>query len=291
MNRIKTAFVAVTGRPSVGKSTLINTICEAKVSITSPVPQTTRNAVRGVYTDSRGQLVFTDTPGLHDSDKQFNRRLSEISLSAIKDADLILYVLDGSRSPKKEETDIAQLLKSVSVPVICCINKDDVLTDKERNIMSSFISNALGDIPVCYCCATEDRGIDELLIELFKAAPYGELMYPENVRTDQDINFRIAEIIREKAMNNTSEEVPHSITSEVEDLEYSESENKVRIRAFILVISESQKAMLIGKNGTMIRKIRIQSFKDIKKIFPGSVLELDIRVKVNRHWKQNFHEK
>ena len=132
-----------------------------------------------------------------------------------------------------------------------------------------------------------DDGVDEILIELFRHAPEGEMLYDENTWTDQDLEFRIAEIIREKAMNSVTAEIPYAIMTEVSDLEYNETENKVWIRAFITVERESQKGIMVGKGGENIKKIRIASFKDIRKIFPQSKLELDLRVRVNGKWKSN----
>ncbi|MBQ4502025.1 MAG: KH domain-containing protein, partial [Spirochaetales bacterium] len=135
--------------------------------------------------------------------------------------------------------------------------------------------------------AKDDDGVDEILIELFKHAPEGELLYDEDARTDQDLEFRVSEIIREKAMNSVTAEIPYAIMVEVSDLEYNEAENKVWVRAFITVERESQKGIMVGKGGENIKKIRIASFKDIKKIFPSSKLELDLRVRVNGKWKSN----
>ena len=123
---MKVATVSVIGRPSSGKSTLVNTICEMKVSITSPVPQTTRNKIRGIYTDQRGQLVFIDTPGYHISEKEINKRMQEVTISALSDSDIILYVLDGTRGAKKEEETLVGMIKKANVPVVCAINKKDI---------------------------------------------------------------------------------------------------------------------------------------------------------------------
>lgn len=283
----KCASVAIIGRSSAGKSTLVNTICESKVSITSPTPQTTRNAIRGIYTDSRGQLIFTDTPGWHMSEKAFNKRMQDIAVDQIKECDSILYLIDATRVPGTEEDTVSFMLSGLSVPVICCINKTDIATDSQIEISRNYISANLPGRKIFEVSAKEDNGIDEILIELFANAPEGQLLYDENARTDQDLEFRISEIIREKAMNSVSAEIPHAIYVEVSDLEYNEEEQKVWVRAFINVERESQKGILVGKGGTNIKAIRVASFKDIKKIFPTLKLELDLRVKVNAKWKSN----
>ena len=284
---MKCASVAIIGRPSAGKSTLINTICESKVSITSPTPQTTRNAIRGIYTDSRGQLIFTDTPGYHLSDKGFNKRMQEIATSSLEETDSVLYLVDATRPAGAEEDAISYMLSGLSVPVICCINKKDILTQQQIDSATEYLKDHMPGRQVLVTSALEDQGVDEILIELFKHAPEGELMYDENARTDQNLEFRISEIIREKAMNSVSQEIPHAIMVEVADLEYNEAEGKVWIRAFITVERESQKGIMVGKGGNNIKNIRIAAFKDIKKIFPQSKLELDLRVRVNGKWKTN----
>lgn len=284
---MKCASVAIIGRPSAGKSTLVNTICESKVSITSPTPQTTRNAIRGIYTDTRGQLIFTDTPGYHISEKGFNKRMQEIATSSLEETDSVLYLVDATRTPGAEEDAISYMLSGLSVPVICCINKKDILSQEQIEDATQYLQTHMPGRAILVTSALEDSGVDEILIELFKYAPEGQLMYDENARTDQNLEFRISEIIREKAMNSVSQEIPHAIMVEVADLEYNEEENKVWIRAFIIVERESQKGIMVGKGGNNIKNIRIASFKDIKKIFPQSKLELDIRVRVNGKWKTN----
>ena len=284
---MKCAVCAVIGRPSVGKSTLVNTICETKVSITSPTPQTTRNAIRGIYTDSRGQLVFMDTPGWHISDKSFNRRMQEVAVKTLDDCDLVLYMLDATRAPGEEERAVSYMLSGLSMPVVCCLNKTDILNEKQIEEAKAYLEKALPGREIFEVSALEDNGIDDLLICLFSHAPEGDMLYPEDARTDQDLEFRISEIIREKAMNSVRDEIPHAIYIEISDLEYREDEGKVWIRAFINLERESQKGIMVGKGGENIKKIRKAAFKDIKAIFPNLSPELDLRVRVNPKWKTN----
>lgn len=284
---MKCASVAIVGRPSSGKSTLVNTICEAKVSITSPSPNTTRNAIRGIYTDVRGQLIFTDTPGYHISGKTFNRRMLEIVEKQLEECDSVLYLIDSTRAPGSEEDTISYMLSGLGVPVICCVNKTDIATPDQLEKTRSYLSQNMPGRKVFELSALNDNGVDEILIELFSNAPEGNLLYDEDSRTDQDLEFRISEIIREKAMNTVSQEIPQAIYVEVSDLEYDEQEQKVWVRAFITVERESQKGIIVGKGGANIKKIRVSSFKEIKKIFPSLTLELDLRVKANPKWKSN----
>ena len=284
---MKAATVSVIGRPSAGKSTLVNTITGMKVSITSPVPQTTRNKIRGIYTDSRGQLVFLDTPGFHLSDKEINKRMQEVTISSLADSDLILYLLDGKRTPGKEEETIAGLVSGSGVPVVAVLNKSDILTDEEKENGLSFLKEHFPSSPVLMASGMKDEGIDEILIELFRLAPEGELMYPEEAYTDQDLEFRISEIIREKTISTLSEEMPHVIFVEIEDLEYSAENQHVWVRASINTERDGQKGIIVGRGGENIKRIRKESFKEIKRIFPGSSLELDLRVKSEPGWRKN----
>lgn len=284
---MKSATVSVIGRPSSGKSTLVNTICEMKVSITSATPQTTRNKIRGIYTDQRGQLVFTDTPGYHISDKTINKRMQDVTISALKDSDLILYVLDGKRSAKTEEEMIANMIKASRVPTVAVINKRDILSENNIKEAKAFLSSVLPKVESFVASAKNDEGIDEVLIALFKLAKEGELLYDESQYTDQDLEFRISEIIREKTISNLSDELPHVIYVEVSDLEYNEEKNEVWIRAFINVERDGQKGFIVGKGGSNIKRIGTEARKEIKSIFPSSTVRLDLQVKTAEKWRQN----
>ena len=284
---MKSATVSVIGRPSSGKSTLVNTICEMKVSITSPTPQTTRNKIRGIYTDQRGQLVFTDTPGYHLSDKEINKRMQDVTVSALKDSDMILYVIDGKRKGGKEEEAISLMIKKAKVPTVVAINKTDILYKEEMDESKNFVSSRLPSVPILFISAKNDEGVDEVLIELFKNAKEGELLYDENQYTDQDLEFRISEIIREKTISTLSDELPHVIFVDVSDLEWNEETRTVWIRAFINVERDGQKGFIVGKGGSGIKRIGTEARKEIKTIFPGSTVRLDLQVKTAEKWRQN----
>ena len=281
---LKCATVTLIGRPSSGKSTLVNTICEMKVSITSPAPQTTRNAIRGIYTDQRGQLIFTDTPGYHLGGREINRRMQEITVSSLDDSDVVLYLLDATRSRGAEEDAIISMLEKVKVPVVAVINKADILSDEETSEAEEYIRSELPSAVILKASALNDEGVDEILIELFRFAPYGQLLYPEESYTDQNLEFRISEIIREKTINLLSDELPHVIYVEVADIEYDEEAGSVWVRAFIVTEREGQKGIIVGKG---IKRIRKESFKEIRRIFPSSRLNLDLRVKAQNKWRNN----
>lgn len=284
---LKCATVSLIGRPSVGKSTLVNTICEMKVSITASSPQTTRNAIRGIYTDQRGQLIFTDTPGFHLENREINRRMQEITVSSLDDSDAVLYLVDAKREAGAEEDAICSILEKVRVPVVAVINKTDILNEEEIAKAEEHIKERLPKAVILKASGLNDEGVDEILIELFRVAPYGQLLYPEDSYTDQNLEFRISEIIREKTISQLSQELPHVVYVEVGDIEYNEEAKSVWIRAFIVVERDGQKGIIVGKGGENIKRIRKESFKEIRKIFPGSRLELDLRVKAQNRWRNN----
>jgi len=282
---MKSAFVAIIGRPSAGKSTLLNALCGEKVSITADVPQTTRNKIRGILTTEEGQLIFIDTPGFHHSERKFNQYLKDVVYSSLEEADMVLYVVDATRPPGKEEKEIIELLnKQKEKPVLLAVNKIDKKGDYLTEIKGLLAVNVHPDA-LMETSALEGTGVKELKDRLFTLAPEGELMYPEEFYTDQEPEFRIAEIIREKAISQISQELPHALYVEIADMEMKEEGKELWVRAFLTVESESQVGILVGKNAKRIKWIRIASLKEFRKIFPYKV-RLDLRVKVNPKWRR-----
>lgn len=282
---MKSAFIAIIGRPSAGKSTLLNAICGEKVSITADVPQTTRNKIRGILTTPEGQLVFIDTPGFHHSEKKFNQYLKEVVYSSLEEADMILYVVDATRPPGKEEQEIIALLnKQKEKPILLGVNKTDLKGSYLSEIKGLLSVNVHPDA-LMELSALKGEGVEALKSRLFALAPEGELMYPEDFYTDQEPEFRIAEIIREKAISQVSDELPHALYVEIADMEMKEEGRELWVRAFLTVESESQVGIVVGKEGKRIKWIRIASLKEFKKIFPYKV-RLDLRVKVNPRWRR-----
>jgi GTP-binding protein Era len=290
----KSAFVAVVGRPSAGKSTLVNLLCGHKVAIVSPVPQTTRNAIRGIVNRPEGQLVFVDTPGRHESEKKLNKRLMEVSGRAAQEADLVLYLLDLTRPPGDEEEAIARDLAPLAgEKLVAAANKMDA-GGANFETLRSFLALHLPDLPqsrIFRISALKNEGAEELLAGLFGMAGEGEALYPEEYYTDQDLGFRIGEIIREKAINRLRQELPHSLYVEVADTELRNKgadaeKTRLWIRAFIIVERESQKGIVVGKGGGMIKAIRQEAQKDLNRILDWKV-ELDLRVKSSRDWRHN----
>ena len=294
--KTKSAFVALAGRPSVGKSTLVNLLCGAKVAIVSAIPQTTRNAVRGILTRPEGQLVFVDTPGRHVSERKFNKMLMNVADRALEDAELALYVLDASRQPGPEEEAIAARLKGFEGRTIAAINKIDA-ADADPQALFDFLKKALPDLPPSRCfqiSCLKNEGITPLLDCLFEMAAEGEIFYPGDYYTDQELPFRISEIIREKAINRLREELPHSIYVEVADLELKDAapadsaggKKRLWVRAFIITERESQKGMIVGKGGEKIKAIGQAARKELNSILEWKV-ELDLRVKTGKDWRHN----
>jgi GTP-binding protein Era len=304
---MKAAFAAVVGRPSAGKSTLVNQICGEKVSIVSGVPQTTRNAIRGIINRDQGQLVFVDTPGCHKSERKFNRKLMDVARRALNDSDLVLYVIDAARQPGEEETELAQLLAPFAGVTVAALNKTD-LPCADCGRAMDFLARHLPDAARNRCfeiSAKNNKGIDPVIAALFAIAPEGEPFYGSEYYTDQEVDFRVAEIIREQAIIRLRQELPHSLYVQVADTEFKNSgqsyapgtgspggglsaagQPRLWVRAFIIVERESQKGMVVGKDGAMIKAIRQAAQKELAGIFDWKI-ELDLRVKTGADWRRN----
>jgi GTP-binding protein Era len=281
---MKSAVVAVVGRPSSGKSTLVNTLCGGKVSIVSPVPQTTRNRIRGILNDARGQIVFIDTPGFHLSRKKINVYMTDLVSTALSEVDAVLYVVDGTRETGEEERTIQETVRASGRPLVVCVNKRDVSGPAWSSVLSA-VAAALPGHKALEISAQAAEGLEELKDALFAAAPEGDQMYPEDFYTDQTPEFRVSEIIREKAMLKTREEVPHSLYVRIEDLEMKNGGALLWARGFICVERESQKGIVVGREGERIKAIVREAERELCEIFPYGV-KLDIRVKVDREWRR-----
>jgi len=283
--QVKAAFVGLVGRPSSGKSTLINRICGQKVSIISPVPQTTRNRVRGIYSCERGQLVFVDTPGFHLSEKKINLHLKELAVRTLSEVEIVLYLIDVSRPPGDEERALIELLRNLEEKVIVGLNKIDV-GEGHVELTQSELKQTLTQVPIRLISALTGQGVDELLDVIWQRAPEGERMYPDDYYTDQSPEFRIAEIIREKAILQTRQEVPHSLFVDISDMEMKDGDTYLWVRGFIYVERETQKGIVVGKGGEKIRNIVRSAEQECNQLFPYTV-KLDIRVKTRPRWRKD----
>lgn len=283
----KAGIVTIIGRPSAGKSTFLNTASGEKISIVSPVPQTTRNALRGIVNTSFGQLVFVDTPGYHDSEKKLNKKLKEITQEQLVTSDALLYILDATRIPGPEEILTAALVKPHIDKTIIALNKIDLPTANVSEGIN-FLKQVFPEISenrIFQISAEKDTNINDVLKALYQIIPQGEPLYPEEFYTDQEVDFRIAEIIREQAINRLYDEIPHAIYVDISDMEWRREGKELWVRAFLCVERESQKGMVIGKGASMIKTIRIESIKQLRKIFSYRI-DLDLQVKVNKNWRQ-----
>jgi GTP-binding protein Era len=245
-----------------------------------------------------GQLVFVDTPGRHLSDKKLNKKLMEVSSRQVDEADLALYVLDAARPPGPEEEEIARWLEPFSEKTAAAVNKTDA-PGADYQSMAAFLRERLPRLRGCFgVSALRNEGLEPLLSCLYDMAEYGDPLYPEELYTDQETGFRITEIIREQAINRLRQELPHSLYVDVADMEFTSAPGtasgaapesakpRLWVRAFIVVERESQKGMVVGKGGAMIKAIRQAAQKDMNRIFDWTV-DLDLRVKTGRDWRHN----
>ncbi len=290
---LKSAVVAVVGRPSSGKSTLVNALCGGKVSIVSPVPQTTRNRVRGILNDPRGQLVFIDTPGFHLSRRKINVYMTDLVAAVLSEVDVVLYVVDGTREPGEEERSIQEAVRGCGKPLVPAVNKRDVaaaagpgsVPAAAWDAVLASVSAAFPGVSACSISALTSEGLQGLKDALFSVSPEGDQLYPEDYYTDQTPEFRVSEIIREKATLVTREEVPHALYVRIEDLEMRQGGALLWARGFICVERESQKGIVVGREGERIKAIVREAERELCEIFPYRV-KLDIRVKVDREWRR-----
>lgn len=283
----KTAMVAIIGRPSSGKSTFLNTAAGEPVSIVSPIPQTTRNAIKGIVNTSFGQLVFVDTPGYHQSDKKLNLKLQQTARDQIEAAECVLYVIDSTRECGEEEQLTAELIKPFASKTVVAINKIDARESKPQNTRA-FIKSAIPEIKderIIEISAKNDSNINEVLKALYDMAPEAPHLYPEEYYTDQEVGFRIAEVVRGQAINRLTQEIPHALYVDIADMEFKNNGKTLWVRAFLCVERDSQKGIVIGKGASMIKSIRMGSIKELKNIFDYKV-DLDLQVKVVKNWRQ-----
>lgn len=283
----KTAMVAIIGRPSSGKSTFLNTASGEPVSIVSPIPQTTRNAIKGIVNTSFGQLVFVDTPGYHMSEKKLNLKLQQTARDQLEASECVLYVIDASRDLGEEEEATAELIAPYASKTVVAVNKTDLPASKPDRVIS-FVQSKIPSIDknrIFEISAKNDTGINDVLKALYDLAPEAPHLYPEEYYTDQEVGFRIAEVIRGQAINRLSDEIPHALFVDISDMEFKKEGKLLWVRAFLCVERESQKGIVIGKGASMIKTIRIETIKELRKIFDYKI-DLDLQVKVVKNWRQ-----
>jgi len=285
-NKFKSGFVALIGRPNVGKSTFMNNILKQKISIISSKPQTTRNKIQGIYTTEEEQIIFIDTPGIHKPHHQLGEFMNKQSLTTFKDVDLIMFIIDGTQEFGAGDQFVIEELKKVKTPIFLVVNKIDLVKDKGR-LMENIIkfTTKFEFLEVYYISALNGENVDNLLKAISANLEDGPMYYPKDQVSDHPENFIISEIIREKVLYLTREEVPHSVAVNVEEMKPDmDNPNLLNIRATIYVERSSQKKIIIGDSGSLIKKIGTLARKDIVMLL-GQKIFLELWVKVEDDWR------
>lgn len=283
---MKCGFVTIIGRPNVGKSTLLNQILEQKIVITTDKAQTTRKRIKGIYTNDQAQIIFVDTPGIHRPLNKLGEYLMDEAKLAVPDADLILFLVDGSEPAGKGDKWIVEnLLKDSKIPIILVMNKVDKVKNQQK-IEENLITYKLmfeENTPIIRISAKTGRNKDTLLSNIIKKLPEGEMLYPEDVVTEESMRSVTEEVIREKILTNTQDEIPHSVAITVD--RYQESDDIDKIYATIYCEQKSQKGILIGKNGSLLKKIGTEARLELESIVDKKVF-LALEVKVEKDWRK-----
>ncbi len=283
---MKCGFVTIVGRPNVGKSTLLNQILGQKIVIATDKAQTTRKRIKGILTDENGQIIFVDTPGIHRPLNKLGEFLLDEAKIALPDADLILFLVDGSEPAGKGDKWICEnILKKADAPIIIVMNKIDKLKNIQKAEENLMTYKTLFDenVPVIRISAKTGRNKDTLLSNILKKLPEGEKLYPDDVVTEESMRSVAEEIVREKILNNTQDEIPHSVAIRV--TRYEENDDIDRIFATIYCEQKSQKGILIGKGGSLLKIVGTEARKELEKITDKKVF-LALEVKVEKDWRK-----
>ena len=282
-NEHKSGFVSIVGRPNVGKSTLLNRIVGQKIAIMSDKAQTTRNKIQGIYTTPESQIVFIDTPGIHKPKHRLGDFMVDSAFSAFREVDVILFMVNIAEKRGPGDNFIMERLKTVKSPVFLVLNKiDKIHPDQLLPIIEDYRS-LVDFAQVIPISASEGNNVDTLLEEITKYLPAGPQFYPEDQVSDHPEYFIVSELIREKVLELTREEVPHSVAVVVESMQRNEL-GKVQVHAAIIVERSSQKGIIIGKGGKMLKDIGIRARRDIE-VLLGDKIYLDLWVKVQKDWR------
>lgn len=279
---MKSGFVSLIGRPNVGKSTLLNSLIGKKIAITSNTAQTTRNMIQGIYHTKDLQIIFVDTPGIHKPQNKLGQALNKQAYYSLSDVDLILFLVDVTQSFGRGDQFILEKLKETDIPVILVINKIDKIPYEQVLPKIKEYKDLYPFKEIVPISAYKQKNLTELIQTITHYLTDDIKYYEDDVLTNVSTNFSISELIREKVLYFTKEEVPHSVTCVVDDI--SEDKNNISIAASVIVDRENLKKILIGKNGTMIKKIGTQARKDIEQMLNKKVY-LDLRVKVIDNWR------
>ena len=279
---MKSGFVAILGRPNAGKSTLLNTLLGEKIAITTYKAQTTRNAILGILNNDDYQIVFIDTPGIHEAKTALGMYMNKEALSQADGADVVFYMIDGNKGLQDEDKKILDKVFKYDVPVFLVVNKiDEINKDRLISRLAYADSNYKFEeiIPIS---ALNNENVDELLNTCKKYLHDDIQYYPSDSKTNMNIDFQVSEIIREKIILNTQQEVPHLVACKVDEIKQRTS--KVFVTASIICNKDSHKAIIIGKSGSMLKKINSQACADISKLFDNKKIYLSLFVKVEQDW-------
>lgn len=279
----KSGFISIIGRPNVGKSTLLNHILKTKLVITSPTAQTTRNTVQGIYTDEEAQMIFLDTPGIHKPQDGLGSFMNATALGSIAGTDIILLMEAADERIGKGDRFIVERLKSeAECPVYLLLNKSDLLTKDEMLAKLTQWSALYPFKEIIPISALKGDNLDDLMATLKSDLPEGDQIYPEEMITDHPEQFILSEFIREKILYFTHDEIPHDVAIVIQ--QWEEDDDHIHIMADIVVNRKSQKGILIGKQGAMIKKIKQQARRDMRR-FSGKNVDLELYVKVEKDWR------
>lgn len=282
----RSGFVSIIGRPNVGKSTLLNSIMGEKIVITSDKPQTTRNRIKGIHNIAGAQIVFIDTPGIHRAKSMFNRYMVEEALASIREVDVILFLVEADAAPGSQESLILEILAEVTTPVILVINKIDLLP---KDALLASIERYAAIYPfreIIPVSALSGDGVERVVASVHGLLPEGPLYFPDEILTDLPERFLVAEIVREKVFRLTRDEVPYSVAVEVESFKERPDGTLISIAAVINVERESQKGIIIGRRGEMLKKIGTAARREIEQLLDAKVF-LELFVRVRRDWSEN----
>lgn len=282
----KTGFVTIIGRPNVGKSTLMNRLIGQKIAITSNKPQTTRNKIKTVYTDERGQIVFVDTPGIHKAKNKLDNYMVNVAQKTLSEVDVILWLVEPTDYVGAGEQHIVTQLKQTKTPVILVINKIDTVQKEEVFGFIGAYKDLLDYAAIVPVSARTGDNTDELLNVIYQYLPYGPMYYDEDTLTDQPMRQIVAELIREKALHALDAEVPHGIAVSVERMKERADGSVVDIDATIICERESHKGIIIGKQGAMLKKIGTNARYEIEKMMEQQI-NLKLWVKVRKDWRDS----
>ncbi|GCD81803.1 GTPase Era [Parageobacillus thermoglucosidasius] len=283
----KSGFVSIVGRPNVGKSTFLNRVIGQKIAIMSDKPQTTRNKIQGVYTTDDAQIIFIDTPGMHKPKHKLGDFMMKVALNALKEVDLILFMINAEEGFGRGDAYIIERLKEVNTPVFLVINKIDLVHPNDLLPLIDRYKELYPFAEIIPISALQGNNIETLVEQIKKYLPEGPQYYPPDQVTDHPERFIIAELIREKALHLTREEVPHSIAVVVETIERREDSDTVYVGAVIIVERDSQKGIIIGKQGRMLKEIGQRARVDIEALL-GSKVFLELWVKVQKDWRNRL---